>query len=125
MATAEGDYVVLNTEKGRPAVIVTELRRFPLRSMRGDLMTDVRAETVGFVGDRAHALLDRETGKVANAKDPRRWAGRSAWSDHRPMGTPTTDVWADVDGLAPDEFLMPPRSAVPTRAKGSAAFRSA
>jgi uncharacterized protein YcbX len=27
----------------------------------------------GLVGDRAYALIDKETGKAANAKNPRKW----------------------------------------------------
>ncbi len=54
---------------------VIELRRYPVKSLLGE---ELRLATVladGFAGDRSHALLDRETGKLASAKDPRLWAG--------------------------------------------------
>jgi len=52
-----------------------EIRRYPVKSMRGEAPRVVDVQTSGIGGDRAHALLDRETGKLASAKDPRLWAG--------------------------------------------------
>ena len=54
---------------------VMELRRFPVKSMRGETPTTVTLDDHGVVGDRSHAVIDVSTGKVASAKDPRRWAG--------------------------------------------------
>ncbi|MGH3244901.1 MAG: MOSC domain-containing protein [Trebonia sp.] len=54
---------------------VAVLRRYPVKSMLGE---DVRACDVtgrGLAGDRALALVHRETGKVASAKNPRLWRG--------------------------------------------------
>jgi hypothetical protein len=52
---------------------VTELRRYPVKSMLGERVERVRVTDRGLAGDRAYALLDVETGKVASAKHPRRW----------------------------------------------------
>ena len=47
---------------------VAELWRFPVKSMQGDQVPDVEVTARGIMGDRAHALIDAETGKVASAK---------------------------------------------------------
>lgn len=50
------------------------LRRYPVKSMAGEALTDVRVLAEhGVQGDRAFAVLDVETGRVASAKHPRRW----------------------------------------------------
>jgi uncharacterized protein len=62
------------TEDG-PLGTVAVLRRYPVKSMLGE---DLRACDVsgrGLAGDRALALVHRETGKVASAKNPRLWRG--------------------------------------------------
>jgi uncharacterized protein len=54
---------------------VIALRRYPVKSMLGE---DVPASDVtrnGLTHDRALALVHRETGKVASAKNPRLWRG--------------------------------------------------
>lgn len=52
---------------------VQELRRYPVKSMLGIEVDDVRLGPGGVDGDRALALIDAETGKVATAKHPRLW----------------------------------------------------
>ena len=52
---------------------VVGLWRYPVKSMLGEEL-DVAAVTErGLRGDRAYALVDRATGKVASAKHPRLW----------------------------------------------------
>ena len=53
---------------------VRELGRFPVKSMLGESPASVDIGEVGVEGDRRYGLVDVETGKVASAKDPRRWA---------------------------------------------------
>ena len=52
-----------------------EIHRYPVKSMRGEAPLSAAVEATGLAGDRAHALLDCATGKLASAKDPRLWAG--------------------------------------------------
>lgn len=52
---------------------LSEIRRFPVKSMLGEMPTTARLEANGFVGDRLYAVRDVETGKVASAKRPRLW----------------------------------------------------
>jgi hypothetical protein len=47
---------------------VAELWRFPVKSMQGEQLQEVTATERGVLGDRAYALIDSETGKVASAK---------------------------------------------------------
>jgi uncharacterized protein YcbX len=53
---------------------VAALWRYPVKSMRGEALDAVAVTGRGLLGDRAWALLDRVTGKVASAKRPRLWA---------------------------------------------------
>ena len=49
------------------------LRRYPVKSMLGEDLAAAELGAAGLVGDRAMALIDRETGRVATAKQPRLW----------------------------------------------------
>lgn len=50
---------------------VAGLWRFPVKSMRGERLEQAEITTHGLLGDRAYALIDAETGKVASAKSVR------------------------------------------------------
>ena len=52
---------------------VRMLWRFPVKSMLGEQVDVVELGEGGIVGDRAYAVRDRATGKVASAKNPKRW----------------------------------------------------
>ena len=56
---------------------VSELWRFPVKSMQGEKMERFEVTGAGVVGDRAFALIDTGDGKVVSAKNPRKW-GRVA-----------------------------------------------
>jgi uncharacterized protein YcbX len=47
--------------------------RYPIKSMLGEELKATEVTDLGLLGDRAYALVDVETGKVASAKNPRRW----------------------------------------------------
>ncbi len=51
--------------------LVEELWRFPVKSMSGTRLDEVTVTERGLLGDRAYALIDVETGKVASAKSVR------------------------------------------------------
>jgi uncharacterized protein YcbX len=46
---------------------VASLWRYPVKSMMGEELNAAEVGERGLAGDRAYALLDRETGKVASA----------------------------------------------------------
>ena len=52
---------------------VVALWRYPVKSMMGEQLNATEVTDRGLLGDRAYALVDRETGKVASAKFPRKW----------------------------------------------------
>src|ERR687884_1792810 len=52
---------------------VVALWRYPVKSMMGEELNATAVTDRGLLGDRAFALVDAETGKVASAKNPRRW----------------------------------------------------
>jgi len=53
---------------------VSEIWRYPIKSMLGEQLHTVDVTPQGLQGDRTLALIDQETGKVASAKRPRLWA---------------------------------------------------
>jgi len=53
---------------------VVSLWRYPVKSMMGEELNAAEVTERGLVGDRAYALIDPTNGKVASAKNPRKWA---------------------------------------------------
>ena len=54
---------------------VAGLARFPVKSMAGEQLQNVDVSSHGLVGDRAFAVVDSATGKVASAKSVRMFPG--------------------------------------------------
>jgi len=52
---------------------VVSLWRYPVKSMMGEELNAAEVTEHGLLGDRAYALVDRSDGKVASAKNPRKW----------------------------------------------------
>src|SRR6266702_929255 len=52
---------------------VVSLWRYPVKSMMGEELNATEVTKGGLVGDRAYALVDSSDGKVASAKNPRKW----------------------------------------------------
>src|SRR5687768_13374826 len=52
---------------------VVSLWRYPVKSMMGEELNATEVTERGLLGDRAHALVDSADGKVATAKNPRKW----------------------------------------------------
>jgi len=70
--------IVQRTEKptnvaGIPVGSVAALWRYPVKSMIGEELDASDVDDRGLLGDRGYALVDRVTGKVASAKNPRKW----------------------------------------------------
>lgn len=53
---------------------VVALSRYPVTSMLGEPVPRATITERGVLGDRAYALLDAETGVIASAEVPKRWA---------------------------------------------------
>jgi uncharacterized protein YcbX len=58
---------------GTEAGSVVGLWRYPVKSMMGEELNAAEITERGLVGDRRFALVDPSTGKVAGAKNPRKW----------------------------------------------------
>ncbi len=54
---------------------VASLWRYPVKSMQGEELNATQVTTAGLLGDRQFAVVDPATGKVAGAKNPRKWPG--------------------------------------------------
>jgi hypothetical protein len=52
---------------------VVGLWRYPVKSMMGEELNATEVTDRGLVGDRQFAVIDPSTGKVAGAKNPRKW----------------------------------------------------
>jgi len=60
---------------GKVVGSVAELWRFPVKSMGGERLDQAELTARGIVGDRAHAILDVETGKVISASSVKLFPG--------------------------------------------------
>jgi hypothetical protein len=52
---------------------VVSLWRYPVKSMLGEELNSSLVTERGLLGDRTYAVIDKQTGKVASAKNPRKW----------------------------------------------------
>ena len=52
---------------------VVSLWQYPVKSMMGEELSTTEITERGLLGDRAYALVDNSDGKVATAKNPRKW----------------------------------------------------
>src|SRR4030081_3723568 len=97
---------------------VVSLWRYPVKSMMGEELNATEVTDRGLLGDRAYALVDSSDGKVASAKNPRKWprlfeyraafvdpprrdAGIRAVRVTLPDGTVVTSDQADVSEVLP------------------------
>lgn len=54
--------------------------RYPVKSMRGEALESVDVSSSGLSGDRDFALLDLFDGRIATAKNPRKWPNLFAFA---------------------------------------------
>ena len=59
---------------------ITELWRYPVKSMGGERVESLELRTSAVVGDRQWAVRNTETGKIASAKRPRPYGQLLSWS---------------------------------------------
>jgi MOSC domain-containing protein len=76
---------------------VLSVLRYPVKSMLGEELTVADVTEGGLLGDRAYALIDNGTGKVASAKNPRKWARlfdcHASFVEPPRKGHPIPPVW--------------------------------
>jgi uncharacterized protein len=54
---------------------IVAIWRYPVKSMLGEELNAAEVTQSGLLGDRAYGLVDTSDGKVASAKNPRKWPG--------------------------------------------------
>ncbi len=79
-----------------PLSSVVALWRYPVKSMLGEELNAAEVTERGLVGDRQFAVVDRETGKIAGAKNPRKWGNffdfRAAYAEPPRAGSALPEV---------------------------------
>jgi uncharacterized protein YcbX len=75
---------------------VVALWRYPVKSMLGEELNSTEVTQRGLVGDRQFAVIDRVTGKIAGAKNPRKWGNffdfRAAYTETPHADSRPTEV---------------------------------
>jgi len=75
---------------------VVGLWRYPVKSMMGEELNAAQVTDRGLLGDRQYAVVDRATGKVGGAKNPRKWGNffdfRATYSEPPLAGTKSPPV---------------------------------
>jgi len=61
------------TSTQRTVGSIVSIWRYPVKSMLGEELNAAEVTASGLVGDRAYALVDNSDGKIASAKNPRKW----------------------------------------------------
>jgi uncharacterized protein len=88
---------------------VVSLWRYPVKSMMGEELNASEVTERGLLGDRAFALVDGADGKVASAKNPRKWPRlfdfRAAYVDtlQRGTGLPAVRITMPDGGVVTSE----------------------
>src|SRR5438034_10800666 len=81
---------------GVEAGSVVGLWRYPVKSMMGEELDAAEVADRGLVGDRRFAVVDAATGKVAGAKNPRKWGN---FFDFRAAYVEPPEGGAEVAGV--------------------------
>jgi uncharacterized protein len=88
----------VSTEAGS----VVALWRYPVKSMMGEELNSSEITPRGLLGDRQFAVVDRATGKIAGAKNPRKWGNffdyRAAYLEGPKSGRRTPRVQITLPG---------------------------
>jgi uncharacterized protein len=85
----------------RPLVgTVAALFRYPVKSMLGEQLESAELGERGLAGDRAYAVIDREDGRVASGKHPRKWARLLELRASYPDGPGSPALVSFPDGTA-------------------------
>lgn len=87
---------------------VAALWRYPVKSMMGEELNSSEVTGRGLLGDRQFAVVDRSTGKVGGAKNPRKWG---SFFDFRAAYTQPPQVGAT---MAPVRITLPDGTVVTT-----------
>ena len=85
---------------------VVTLWRYPVKSMMGEELNACEVTDRGVLGDRAYALVDPTNGKVASAKNPRKWGNLFSFRARYETSTRLGDPVPPVIITLPDGFAL-------------------
>ncbi|WP_437994933.1 MOSC N-terminal beta barrel domain-containing protein [Sorangium sp. So ce185] len=106
----------------QPTGTVVSIWRYPVKSMQGEEIDEAAISDRGVLGDRAYAVLDRETGHVASAKHPGKWgallACRAAFAEPPRPSVPLPPVWITLPDGAVISSAQPDVDRALSRALG-------
>jgi uncharacterized protein YcbX len=85
---------------------ITALWRYPVKSMMGEELDASAISEHGMLGDRVYALVDVATGKIASAKNPKRWP--NLFQCHAALTEPPESAWE----LPPVRMTLPDGTSV-------------
>lgn len=75
---------------------IASIWRYPVKSMMGEELNACDMTERGLLGDRVYGVIDQETGKLANAKNPKKWPYmfryRASFTEPPRLDTPTPPV---------------------------------
>lgn len=74
---------------------IASIRRYPVKSMGGEALTEARIDDRGIVGDRGYAVVD-DDGKLASGKNTKRFRRRDEVFDYH-AETRDDGVWVHRD----------------------------
>jgi uncharacterized protein len=80
--------------------------RYPVKSMLGTRVEQAEVRASGLAGDRDWALVDRQTGKVASAKQPRLWRSLLQLRAEYPCEAGQADPAGAVTITLPDDTVV-------------------
>ena len=105
-----------------PVGDVVGLWCYPVKSMQGVELNAATLNERGLLGDRAYAVLDNDTGHIASAKHPRKWARlfecRAAYESPPEPGIPRPPVRITLPDGATVSSAQPDIDQVLSRALG-------
>ncbi|WP_437805190.1 MOSC domain-containing protein [Sorangium sp. So ce1078] len=105
-----------------PAGTVVSMWRYPVKSMQGEEIDQAEITGRGVLGDRAYAVLDRQTGHIASAKHPGKWgallACRAAFAGPPRPSAPLPPVWITLPDGAVVSSAQPDVDRALSRALG-------
>ena len=98
---------------------VKELWRYPVKSMMGEQLTSTEVAENGLLGDRAYALRDTSDGKIATAKNPRKWPNLFDY------GAALTGAASGGEKMPPARITLPNGNTISTEQPDAARILSA
>ncbi|GJL69773.1 MAG: molybdenum cofactor biosynthesis protein [Nitrospirales bacterium] len=93
---------VSQTEMG----VVQSLWRYPVKSMRGEALSLAQVTAHGLQGDRVYGILDGGDGKVATAKNPKKWPNLFAFQASLIEAVSDNDMVPRVRITLPDGTIV-------------------